>query len=397
MRSDYDSHEGSAGSDSELEAAYIDTPQGLSVVVDEMWKLQKQDPGFRCCLDTEADSLHHYAEKLCLVQLAYGDKFALIDPLAIADLSSFLEVLDAGEVWFHGADYDLTLFKKTYGWVPAKVRDTQIAARLTGSRHFGLAALVEQYFGKTLSKASQKADWSRRPLPATMLSYAVDDVRYLLPLADNLMSQLTDKKRMSWFYQSCESLRKSVAERAAVVKEDPWRVQGSGRLHPRGLAILKALWEWRDAVAMGRDVPCFRIMSNKQLVDVALAFEQGRLPTPPNGWRPRWKQEYHQVLATVQAQEESEWPRRVRTQGGRLSERAREQLDRLCAEREKAAADLELEPSLLGSKSTLEQVVAGTEGIKELMPWQLEVLEEHLNVARRELGFLSPPEGEIAH
>lgn len=369
------------------EMTYVDTEQALALLVEDMRRHQASDPAFRCCLDTEADSLHHYAEKLCLIQLAYADRFVLVDPLALKDLRAFIEVLDAGEVWFHGADYDLTLFRKTYDWVPAKVRDTQIAARLTGSRAFGLAALVEQHFGKTLSKASQKADWSRRPLPAVMLNYAVDDVRYLLPLADKLVAVLEEKNRMKWFYESCDSLRSDVTERANLPKEDPWRVQGSGRLHPKGLAILKALWEWRDAIAMAKDVPCFRVMSNKQLVEVAMAFEQGRNPPPPNGWRPRWKQEYHQVLAEVLASQESSWPRRVRTQGGRLSERAREQLDKLCGERERTANELEIEPSLLGSRASLEQVVAAPDGIQELMQWQIDALAGPLERARAELGF----------
>jgi ribonuclease D len=368
-------------------ASYVDTPEALAQVVADMRTLRAEAATMRCCLDTEADSLHHYAEKLCLIQLAYADKFVLIDPLALSDMADFIAVLDTYEVWFHGADYDLTLFRKTYNWVPATVRDTQIAARLTGSRQFGLAALVEQHFGKTLSKASQKADWSRRPLPSNMLSYAVDDVRYLLPLADLLIEDLTSKNRLHWFLQSCDSLRRGVAERPAAAKEDPWRVQGSGRLHPKGLALLKGLWEWRDAVAGARDVPCFRVMSNKQLVEVAMAFEQGRAVPPPNGWRPRWKQEYEMVLAAVERGPESSWPRRLKTQGSRLSDRAREQLDKLCVQRETTAAALEIEPSLLGSKSTLEHVVAGADGVQELMPWQLEVMKEPLSAVRQALGF----------
>jgi ribonuclease D len=367
-------------------AKYVETAETLAEVVSDM-RRRLSEGETRCCLDTEADSLHHYSEKLCLIQLAYADQFVLIDPLAIEDMTPLLDTFDELEVWFHGADYDLTLFRKTYNWVPARIRDTQIAARLTGSKHFGLAALVEEHFGKTLSKASQKADWSRRPLPPVMLNYAVDDVRYLLPLADRLLAQLDAKSRMPWFLQSCDALRKSVTERTAVVREDPWRVQGSGRLHAKGLAILKALWEWRDAVAMGRDVPCFRVMSNKQLVDAALSIETGRDVPPPNGWRPRWKQEYRQVIDDVLAQPETEWPGRQRHHGGRLSDKARVQLDKLCGEREKAATALELEPSLLGSKSLLEQIVSQPDAIHDLMPWQYEVMKEPLDAARGELGF----------
>ena len=367
--------------------SYVDTPEKLAALVSRVQAVAASSKDFRSCLDTEADSLHHYQEKLCLIQLAFGDEYALIDPLAIEDMAPLIAALDQGEMWFHGADYDLTLLRRTYGWVPARVRDTQIAARLTGSRQFGLAALVEAHFQQTLSKASQKADWSRRPLSSTMLHYAVDDVRYLLALADKLQNQLVEKQRMPWFLQSCEALCNGVLGRSTGPKEDRWKVQGSGRLQPRGLALLKALWEWRETVAQERDVPCFRIMSNKQMLDVALAFDHGESLTPPAGWRPRWKKEYTDVHEAVLASEPSSWPTRVRSQSGRMSDKAREQLDKLCAAREKVASGLELEPSLLGSRGTLEQVVARQEGIEELMGWQREVMAGPLDEARSVLGF----------
>ena len=367
--------------------SYVDTPEKLKVLVGKVLAVSAKAPHFRSCIDTEADSLHHYQEKLCLIQLAFGDEYALIDPLAVEDMSPLIAALDQGEVWFHGADYDLTLLRRTYGWVPASVRDTQIAARLTGSRQFGLAALVENFFQQKLSKASQKADWSRRPLSSTMLHYAVDDVRYLLPLADLLLNSLATKNRTDWFVQSCEALCSGITGRSMEPKENPWKVQGSGRLQPRGLALLKLLWEWRETVAQERDVPCFRIMSNKQLMDVALAFDHGQSLSPPAGWRPKWKQDYSKVHEVVLASDPADWPARVRPQSGRMSDRAREQLDKLCAAREKAAHSLDLEPSLLGSRGTLEQVVASAAGIEELMLWQREVMSDPLAEALGALGY----------
>ena len=367
--------------------SYVDSPEKLQDLVSRVLAVAADSPHFRSCLDTEADSLHHYQEKLCLIQLAFGDEYALIDPLAVEDMAPLIAALDQGEVWFHGADYDLTLLRRTYGWVPARVRDTQIAARLTGSRQFGLAALVENFFQQKLSKASQKADWSRRPLSSTMLHYAVDDVRYLLPLADLLLDMLAGKSRKDWFVQSCEALCNGVTGRSTEPKEHPWKVQGSGRLQPRGLALLKALWEWRETIAQERDVPCFRIMSNKQLMDVALAFDHGQSLSPPAGWRPRWKKEYTDVHEAVLASDPASWPARVRLQSGRMSDQAREQLDKLCGAREKAAHALDLEPSLLGSRGTLEQVVARTDGVEELMLWQREVMAGPLGEARAALGF----------
>ncbi len=373
---------------------WVDTPDSLADLVSYVESVHQRDnSGFRSCLDTEADSLHHYQEKLCLLQLAVGDQFALVDPLAVPDIMPLLRVLDHGEVWFHGADYDLTLLRRTYGWTPRVLRDTQIASRLAGHRQFGLASLIEKHFDKAISKASQKADWSRRPLSTTMLSYAVDDVRYLLELGDTFIRQLQKHGRMKWFEQSCEDLRQGVATRKTEPKEDPWRIQGSGRLQPRGLAFVKDLWHWREKIAEERDVPCFRVISNRQIIDLATALEQNRRPQPPAGWRPRWKRDFDECVDRILTADESTYPQRIKVSGGRLGEKAREQLDLLCQHREQVAAQLDLEPSLLGARGALERVVAAPEGIQCLLPWQTEVLGDALRGARNALGFTDSADG----
>jgi ribonuclease D len=356
---------------------FIDQPAVLADWLAESERHMQQTGENRVCLDTEADSLHHYHEKLCLLQVACAGRYALIDPLAIEDVSGLLALLDRHELWFHGSDYDLTMLRRTYGWEPRVVRDTQIAARLAGFRHFGLAALVHSVFSIELSKASQKADWSRRPLPVHMLDYAVDDVRYLIPLAEHLMKLLREKNRVEWFEQSCRELQKDVAERAMEPKEDPWRVQGSGRLHPKGLAVLKAMWEWREGIARERDIPCYRVMSNKQMVAFAELFEAGGVMNPPNGWRPRWKKEFHDLVAAVFRAGQANWPQRVKKPKARLSEAQRDLIDQLCVHRDRVAATLDIESSLLGSRGTLESlVISGEESL--LMDWQKQQLGEAL-------------------
>jgi ribonuclease D len=371
---------------------WVDTPAALAALIERVSAVQrKQGSTFRTCLDTEADSLHHYQEKLCLVQLAFGDEFVLIDPLAVPELRPLLEVLDLGELWLHGADYDLTLFKRTYAWTPRTLRDTQIAARLAGSRQFGLAALIEKHFGKTISKSSQKADWSKRPLPSTMLAYAVDDVRNLLQLADIFQNTLREQKRMSWFIQNCDDLRDGVIARSSAPKEDPWRIQGCGKLQPMGLGWIREMWLWREVIAQERDVPCFRIISNKQLLELALSLEAGREPEPPKGWRPRWKRDFESILEKVRAMSPEELPVRIRINGPRMNEQARTELDRLCSHRERLGQSLDIEPSLLAARATLEDVVLRADGIHELLPWQRDVLGPILHEARTKLGFLPAP------
>ena len=354
---------------------FIDTPDSLSRWLEEMraWLAQSADK--RCCLDTEADSLHHYHEKLCLLQVNCAGRYALVDPLAVSDVSGLLELLDEGELWFHGADYDLTLLRRSYGWSPRVIRDTQIAARLLGARHFGLAALVKQHFDLELCKASQKADWSRRPLPANMLSYAVDDVRYLLPIADRLVAGLREKGREEWFHESCRALQEDVAARDSAPREDPWRVNGCGRLHPRGLALLKSFWEWREGIASERDLPCFKIMSNRQMVAYAEQFEAGRTDlVPPNGWRPRWKKEFGELVAAVMALDAADWPARPKKSKGRLTDQQRDNIDLLCQRRDSIAAALDLEASLLGSRATMEELVTQGDPASQLMAWQQTLL-----------------------
>jgi ribonuclease D len=323
--------------------------------------------------------LHHFREKVCLLQVACAGHFALVDPLAISDMTPLLELLNLGELWFHGADYDLTLLQRTYGWKPLKMRDTQIAARLVGHRHFGLAALVKDMVGIELSKASQKADWSRRPLPDVMLRYAVDDVRYLLFIADRLLGELRAQNREEWFVESCLDLQADVAERMVAPKEEPWRVQGSGRLQPRGLAFLREAWIWRESIAEERDLPCFRVMSNKQMLAYAEDFERGVEVSAPAGWRPRWKKAFSEVLKEALALPIGECPPRMKRPKSRFGEEERALVDRLCGARDQVANGLEIESSLLGSRGTLEQVVAAKSAEGLMMGWQKELMKEPLS------------------
>ena len=122
-------------------------------------------PHVRIAIDTEADSLHCYREKLCLLQMSLTDADFVIDPLALRDLERLCAVLKQKEIVLHGADFDLRLLRRSLGLVPEQVFDTVIAARLLGQRQFSLAALVQRYFAVELPKGSQKANWAQRPLP----------------------------------------------------------------------------------------------------------------------------------------------------------------------------------------------------------------------------------------
>src|SRR5439155_1391495 len=158
----------------------------------------------RVALDTEADSLHCYREKLCLLQISIPTRDAIVDPLTDIDLAPLRDSLAYKEIVLHGADYDLRLLRRNLSFAPQRIFDTVIAARMIGIREFSLAALVKRYFEIELVKGSQKANWAQRPLSARMAEYAINDTRYLLPLAEKLEIELNSRNRMEWFRQSCQ-------------------------------------------------------------------------------------------------------------------------------------------------------------------------------------------------
>jgi len=323
-----------------------------------------------CALDTEADSLHRYRESLCLIQFAAGSDCVLIDPLAIDDLSPLGEFLAAATVWMHGADYDMTMLKRQFGELPAKVYDTQIGARLLGARKFGLGDLVSHYFGIELSKSSQKADWGKRPLSPKMVEYALNDVHYLLEMGEKIVAELAAKGRLEWFEESCDAARKKVLERDDL-KEEVWRVQGSGKLEPIGLAYLKALWHWRDEEAKAWDRPSFMVAPNRQLLEWSIDLAGRRNIDLPRHFRSERIKRFKEALALVASLSQSEWPERPQ---GKRRKRDRDfdrRLDGLLKARETEAAKLDIDGSLIAPRATLEALAADeAEASEVLLRWQ---------------------------
>ena len=220
-------------------------------------------------LDTEADSLHAYPEKLCLIQITGPTGDFLIDPLARLDLAALWPELKRGSLILHGADYDLRLMRKNHSFVPEKIFDTMLASRLWATARFGLTHLVKKYLDVTLEKGSQKADWARRPLTPRMEAYARNDTHYLKPMADLLRSQLEAAGRLSWLEESC---RKLIAECSKLTAPDPqnvWRIKGSHKLTRSALAVLREVWHWREKEALACNRPPYFVLSHEALVEVA--------------------------------------------------------------------------------------------------------------------------------
>jgi len=221
-------------------------------------------------VDLEADSLHHYFEKVCLLQIATDSASYIIDPLAIKDLSSLHPVFSNSHIRkvFHGADFDVRSLYRDFRIGVENLFDTQLACKFLGFRETGLESVLRNRFQVDLNKKFQRADWSQRPLSPELLEYAAMDGRYLIPLSRMLEKELEEKGRLSWVEEECRFLSKV---RFTPPSHEPLylRVKGASRLDPRSLAVLEALLKFREAQARKSDLPPFKVLGNESLLELA--------------------------------------------------------------------------------------------------------------------------------
>jgi len=221
-------------------------------------------------VDLEADSMHHYFEKVCLLQISTEKASYILDPLALRDLSSLRPVFSSPRIRkvFHGADYDIRSLYRNFQIEVANLFDTQAACKFLGLRETSLEALLRSRFHVELNKKYQRADWSKRPLSPEMLEYAAMDGRYLIPLARMLEKELEEKNRLTWVEEECLHLSKV---RFLPPNHAPLylKVKEAFLLDSRSLAVLAALLEFREAQAKELDLPPFKVLRNEALLELA--------------------------------------------------------------------------------------------------------------------------------
>jgi len=328
-------------------------------------------------LDTEADSLHAYPEKICLLQVSTPAGDELIDPLSGINLNPLLDAFSGHELIMHGADYDLRLLRKHHDFVPKAIFDTMLAARLLGQTQFGLTSLAANYLGVTLDKGSQKADWARRPLTERMETYARNDTHYLRPLSDRLKAELEAKGRLGWHQESCARL---IVDCSVVRAPDPemvWRVKGSHHLNRHGLAVAREIWRWREGEAIAANRPPYFILRHETIVDLAAAAAGGQAFEPivprafPDRRRHSLVKAIHHGLATPSAQ----YPTIPRHTSRRITDGVKRRVQEFQQRRDARAAELGIDPTLIASRAELLELAEGrTTPETELMSWQKKLL-----------------------
>ncbi|MFA5160569.1 MAG: HRDC domain-containing protein [Candidatus Omnitrophota bacterium] len=333
---------------------YVDSAEGLARLTEALSATS------RVGLDTEADSLHHYFEKVCLIQLSFAGSNYVVDPLAGFSLAEFLEVLSRKELILQGADYDLRMLKKSFEFRPkAPVFDTMLAAQVLGYERIGLAALAEKFCGVILSKAGQKSDWARRPLSAKQLDYASDDTKYLEMIADALTRNLQESGRADWHQECCERVVETSGFEGKNDMKEAWRIKGSSGLAPKELVFVRELWKWRDEEARRRNRPPFMILHNEDLIELArwrAGSPQEPLHPGPKSMKRITGENLARLESAVRFAENlplSEWPTTPERIRSRERQSSPEKVEALLAACRTIAGELRIEPCFLASRATL--------------------------------------------
>lgn len=344
--------------------------------------LEALDQVDEVALDTEADNMNCYRTKICLLQFLVKGRVFLVDALAPLNFNALYEKLATKHILMHGSDYDLRLLHDFNGFEAKSIFDTMLAAQLLNRQRVGLAALMEDYFGLIMSKESQKANWSKRPLTKKLLDYASLDVWHLPELRDLLTKELRKLDRMDWLDQQCRRQIESAQTGFPRGDENAWRIGKSEKLRGRGLAVLHAVWHWREAQAERLDTPPFKVCNNKLLITMAEHAEKGDaeaavLASVNLGRR------HDRLLKSLTAAvhrgfetDPSKLPRRQRNRDHRpLTPKELAFQDRLKVGRDELANKLNLDPTLIANRSQLAQVARSPEELDALLlPWQAEII-----------------------
>jgi ribonuclease D len=336
-------------------------------------------------MDTEADNMYRFRVRVCLLQFYVCGEVFLVDALAPIDLNPLWSRLAKKHLVMHGSDFDLRLLYDFCHFRANSLFDTMLAAQLLGRSRIGLASLIEDNFGVKLDKDGQKANWSRRPITQKLLDYAALDVWYLPALRDILTRELKRLGRLDWMEQQCQAQIEAGVTGFAPQDENDWRIGRSERLRARGQAVLHSIWHWRQEQAQRLDTPPFKVCSNEFLIRLAAAADEGgpeeAILSGVNLGK-RHARLIGSLAAAVRSGIERD-PRTLPRRPGRdpnhmpLTQAEIARLDRIKEDRDKIAAKISIEATLIANRAQLSLIARDPRKLGEiLLPWQASLLAE---------------------
>jgi ribonuclease D len=352
-------------------------------------ELQRVAEGDVVAVDTEADSLHSYFDKVCLIQMTAAGEDLVIDPLSGVDLQRFGDVLADERITkiLHGGDYDVRILNRDFGFTIRNLVDTSICAQLLGYEAFGLAALLERHFGVKLNKTHQRADWAMRPLTPEMLEYAALDTHYLIELAAKLRAELEALGRWEWALEEFARLENVRYDKTE--DPEPWRrLKNIGAFDRRSLAIVRDLYMWRDALARKADRPPFKIIGNDQLIEMTKARPDSvaalaKVKGMPKYHADRYGRDLVRIIKNALELPEEALPEKGEAKAWLRDREVEGRIERMKKVRDKIAAELRVDVSILAPRHVLAAVAerGSYDDIPAMREWQKRVLGEAMLAA----------------
>jgi ribonuclease D len=356
----------------ETEHVLIEDDEGFLGLLD---RLEGED---RYAIDTEFHREKTYFPHVALVQIADRHGVALVDALAV-DLRPFARVLDGPALAvMHAARQDMEVLDRACGTVPARLVDTQVEAGFLGYTSPSLATLLERELKVRAPKADRLTDWLKRPLRPAQLDYAAADVAHLLELHDVLWDRLEAKDRVDWVEEACEELR--TESRGPRDPDECWRrIKELRHLRGSALAVAQAVAAWRERRAVETDQTPRFVLSDLAVVSIASAAPtsvedlRSLRGVDGRGLRGNLAED---LLAVIDAARGTQ-PSRAPVQSvPELSAELRPAVPLVSAWVTQLARDLELETSLLATRSDLEDLLRGVPDARLTTGWRAELVGE---------------------
>ncbi|HVN51154.1 MAG TPA: HRDC domain-containing protein [Acidimicrobiales bacterium] len=350
----------------------VDTEEGLRTVVGAL----RGEPAY--AVDTEFHRERTYFPRLALVQIAWDEHLALIDPLAV-DVAPLGEVFDGrGVAVLHAADQDLEVLDLACGTIPSRVFDTQVAAGFVGMSNPSLAALYERVLGIRVPKGHRLTDWLARPLDDQQLDYAAGDVEHLLEVYEKLLVELDARGRRQWVLDECEELR--TRERGARDPDEAWRrVKEIRQLRGTPRRVAQAVAAWRERRAAATDQPVRHVLPDLAIVGIA----QRHPKTVDQLRQVRGLDDRHlrgpqasEILAAVA--DASDAPPRPQNDGEshELERELRPAVALVSAWVSQLSRNLEIDTGLLGTRADIEALLRGDRDARLAHGWRAELVGE---------------------
>ena len=342
-------------------------------------------------VDLEADSMHCFSEKICLLQIAGPNQAWLVDPFLINDFSPFSRILENPKIIkvFHGSDFDVRSLDRELSVEIENLFDTEIACRFLNIKARGLGALLKSFFNIDVDKKYQKEDWSKRPLKDDMIAYSVGDVATLVELHDLLKGRLEKIGRLAWAQEEF-GLQARVKYESNHSRPLFKRFKGAGKLDNRSLAVLEHLLEVRISQAEKKDLPPFKIMSNQSIMTM-VQHRPGRVEAvlKYRALSPKQAGMYGQLcvkaIETALALPHRELPSYPKIRLPRKTSQVLGRIDALKKMREAASLSLAMEPGFLINNNMIAAVAASKPSslddllqISGMRNWQVEALGDKI-------------------